>query len=146
MKTSQELVAEVRKTIAELGRVIAMLITIWGLAGLEDERKGKAGPLEMWAIQMANYQAVRAKKELLFWNFSIQDKWDILRSPSAAISSLEKWGKVVNQLMPGHFLEEYKVGDRKGDLKIINYLGKSIPLWGQITRALEVEEARKWMK
>lgn len=130
--------AEVKKTIAEMNRMLAMTLIAAFLSGLDDEDEDQRS----WILNTTSYLATRASKELRFFNFSIEDKWDILQSPAASISVFEKFGEVLEQLYNPEF---YEIGEDKGDWKGWNKIQKFIPYWHNIEKLIDIEESRKWM-
>jgi len=118
----------VRRTIAEIGFLIASLIVIKALTtalkDVDDE--------DEIILSLLTYQAMRFKSELLFWSPKIDEALGILRSPMASMSTIENLLDVMSQLYEP--FEVYETGPRKGQYKLGKEVVDMIPAIRQIYR------------
>lgn len=85
----------------------------------------------------ALYHIIRLRRELTTY-FSPTTAWDVLRSPTVALDTIEKaseftWGIVSTPilLLEGKDLPEYEQGINKGEKKIWVQLQNKVPIWNQ---------------
>ena len=147
---------QIEKFEAEMVAILGMVTTTFAIGAYmeADDEEG----FKKWVLQMAAYQAHRVRKELSFYNTGMVsgEFMDIIRTPSASLSSAEKLARVLEDLalmpfMP--FTEDpltdasyyYQSGKKKGDLKLQHHAYDMIPLMNQISRLWEVDTQLKWM-
>lgn len=82
------------------------------------------------------YIFMRQKSELMqYW--SISDNLRIFRSPFAALNSLERISRFMNQVMPWNIGDQYENGERKGEYKAWVKAKKLVPVVSQAERSAE---------
>lgn len=128
----------IKRTAAEAMSFGAIALLIKGLGALEDEDD------PTWLGSMGLYQMHRLSTELTAF-VNPFTAMDLLRSPMASMSMVQKYGRVVEQLIPFHGYERFESGKNIGELKLGVYFGKAIPLYGQVKRVLTPEEELDWL-
>lgn len=82
------------------------------------------------------YIFMRQKSELMqYW--SISDNLRIFRSPFAALNSLERISRFMNQVMPWNITDQYENGERKGEYKAWVKAKQLVPVVSQAERSAE---------
>lgn len=123
----------VRRTMAQMFFIAATMGLLQLMDALEFDD-------DNWLASMTIYQLHRIESEQLFY-LSPASAMEILRSPSAVMSSTEKLGRVLAQFAdPFEQYEKRGPGYEKGDYKIARYAAKATPLVGQITKWSTPEE------
>jgi len=113
----------IHKTLVELGMVALAMITFAVLEGL---RKASDEPEDEFALILASFYARRLQSELL--TYVDPREWQrTLRSPAVSLNMMEKVTDAIIQTVSDP-LEEYKVGDYKGQ-------NKALKKWIQTTPA-----------
>lgn len=134
----QKLSADAQEELASLRRanIKKFLFEMYVIAGLtalamlgwddDDDRDS-----------FALYHIIRLRRELTTY-FSPTTAWDVLRSPTVALDTIEKaseftWGIVSAPvlLLQGKELPEYEQGVNKGQKKISVQIQNKIPIWSQ---------------
>ena len=135
-KLTDEERSNIRKTIIDISTMIGSITAatiIAGLAeGVDDDDK------EMY--YMAAYIFRRHYSELRFYS-SASEFMNILRTPAASMSMIDRTGELASQLL--NPAERYVKGKRKGELKIARKFKKVIPVMGQSDRS--IADAYKWL-
>jgi len=105
--------------------MIAIMAAISSImfAAYEDDDELKDNKFFTDTLFIAN----RLKSELLFYS-SPGTAIDILRSPAASISIMEKAGSLLSRIITLNYDEEYVNGDRKGELKITKDIEGIFPI------------------
>src|SRR5690606_27208038 len=84
----------------------------------------------------------RMRRELMTF-FSPSTAWDVLRSPTVVMGSMEGFGKTVYTLTlglaSGEALDVYEQGPRKGETKIEAAIKDMIPVWSQRNQFEDME-------
>lgn len=125
--------ANVKRTTAELCYFVATAISLAvlkSLAGGLDDEKDKN---KLAALRYSMYLANRLQTELLFY-VNPADTWQILKTPAATMSSLERVSKTLNYALPWNWNEKYEMGIHKGESKLGVSVSKNVPVWNQITK------------
>jgi len=127
----------VRRTLVEINALMACLVIFNVLSSLKDDDD------ETWASNFTAYQARRLMAELLFYTPKFDEAMNILRSPTAVMSFLERSGRLIGQLTsdPGGVYERRSGFHKKGDSKLMARLTDLFPLINQIHTAASPEEA-----
>lgn len=128
-------VANIKRAISELAAalILALVIAPIFLAGKADADDDA----ERWMFAMASYLSIRTYKELAFF-MSPTAAMDILRSPAAAVSSIENLGKLINQLITNPAEQYVRKGPWK--YKISKKAVQLVPAIKQIYRTRDIED------
>jgi hypothetical protein len=148
------LTEEEKGRVWKAGTEIMMLIAAIALAALFTSLAKKAGDdddFEKWLINFMSYQTLRFRSEMSFYMWP-GSAFQILRSPAAAVSMLQTAGELLSDLIHplggffgGEFeFERYKIGPRKGQLKISKPLTDLIPLYKQYWRLYYIDQQIPW--
>lgn len=115
--------ANVKKTLFEL-YLIAGLAALAFFGWDEDDDRDS----------FVLYHIVRLKRELSTF-FSPTEAWSVLRSPTVALDTIQRFGQFVDSVttgvVTGEAFEDYKQGPNKGEMKIWSQLQNKIPFWAQ---------------
>ncbi len=80
------------------------------------------------------YHMVRLKRELSTF-FSPSEAWSILKSPTVAMDTTDRFGKIVWSVLggmaTGEAFEEYESGPRKGEVRLWAQIKDYVPVWSQ---------------
>jgi len=125
--------ANIRRTLSEIG----VFLTIVGLIGIlsamaSDDGEDKEKYKDNYLYNFLLYEMVRMRSETAQY-ISPKDMWRTIKSPSAALSTLSRFIRFTNQILPWNITEEYKRKSgiwEKGDNKAWAYFIKLIGLPG----------------
>ena len=123
----------IRRTLSEIG----VFLTIVGLIGIlsamaSDDGEDKEKYKDNYLYNFLLYEMVRMRSETAQY-ISPKDMWRTIKSPSAALSTLSRFIRFTNQILPWNITEEYKRKSgiwEKGDNKAWAYFIKLIGLPG----------------
>jgi hypothetical protein len=122
--------ANVKKFLFEM-YVIAIL-TALSMFGWDDDEKDS----------FVLYHIVRLKRELSTF-FSPTEAWSVLRSPTVALDTIERFTQSIYSLTvgvaSGESFEEYKQGPNRGEMRIWAQLENQIPVWSQRNQFVELD-------
>lgn len=137
----------VKKTVAEfaIGGAVMLLLTLLGSLEGDDE--------DDWMRSMLVYQLHRLDSEISFYR-NPGSAMEILRSPSAAMSTIEATGKAFKTSFGPAFnfgenwmeYERYERGKHKGKTKAGVALKKLVPITNQIERMLTPYDVAKYLE
>ncbi len=128
----------IQRTATEAAAFASISLMVKALSSIEDEEDPS------WLGAMGLYQMHRLKTELTAF-VNPFTAMDLLRSPMASMSMIEKYGKVIAQLIPFYGWERFEAGENAGDLKLPVYAGKATPLYGQVRRIFAPKEELDWL-
>ena len=120
--------ANVKRFSIEFSVMISMLFIAAAMKDLGDDNKD-----DEW-IAYWNYQASRMKTDMWFYS----NPWEaikLLKSPMAAVSTLESVGKLTHQVLTDPFAD-YKIGPHKGENKAAKDFYDLVPVYRQLYRNL----------
>jgi len=138
-----------RKTLSEvvfLGAVLILGGVFLKLRGEEDDDFGN------WFYTFAAYQALRLRAELLFFTPKLDEALTILRSPGAAMNSLELTIRFIGQITdplistPMFTFDRYERGPWKGQPKIWRTTTYMTPGVKQFFRIKDIGDQLAWFK
>jgi hypothetical protein len=135
--------ANIRRTLGEIGSLmVAIGLGALALRAKEDDDK------DSWALNMATYQALRLKSELLFF-INPAATLQILRSPMASISFAQSLIELVDRgffypITHGFQFEVYQTGTWKEHLKVEKTLTGMFPVYKQIYRVRDIGDQLSW--
>ena len=118
--------ANMKRFSVEIGVMISLLFIAAAMKDLGDENKD-----DEW-IAYWNYQASRMKTDMWFYS----NPWEaikLLKSPMAAVSTIESVGKLVHQGLTDPFAV-YVKGEEKGNNKFIKDFYDLVPIYRQLYR------------
>ncbi len=121
--------ANIRKTLTEYSMILALLGLIAVLSAMAADDEDLE---ENYAYNFILYEAIRMRSETSQYT-SLSDVWRTVKSPSAALTTISRMAKFVNQIMPYNITESYKRRSgvwEKGDNKAWAYFIKMIGLPG----------------
>jgi len=133
--------SNIKRTFAETAFILGSLLLIAALGEPDDD--------DDWTKNMAIYQAHRLYSELRFYS-SPTEALKVLRSPSASLNTVEKFGKTIGYLTEPVFdmsfeWERYQSGPHKGELKVGVHAWSLVPYGNQVSRAMSPEENAKFI-
>lgn len=120
--------ANIKRFSIEFSVMISMLFIAAAMKDLGDDNKD-----DEW-IAYWNYQASRMKTDMWFYS----NPWEaikLLKSPMAAVSTLESVGKLTHQVLTDPFAD-YKIGPHKGENKAAKDFYDLVPVYRQLYRNL----------
>ena len=121
--------ANIRKTITEYSIILSLFALITALSAMasdDDDLK------ENYSYNFLLYEAIRMRSETAQYT-SLEDMWRTVKSPTAALTSISRIAKFVNQILPHNITESYQRRTgvwEKGDNKAWAYFIKMIGLPG----------------
>lgn len=119
------------KFISEFLTLIFLMFILALLPDYKDENR--------FSLRAANFEIRRWIQEIEFYQpWNINSIYDILQSPSATLGLLTRWFKVIGSIPS--ITERYEQGKNKGDLKIVHYITKALPLYPQIRDLIKFAE------
>jgi len=125
--------ANVKRTFFEAGMMIASLVAGNILYGLAEEADDDDEKDRLYYLALLFR---RLYSELRFYT-SLDEFYNVMRSPAATMSIIEKLGRLLGQAgedaYEGEF-EKYKKGRRKGETKIMKNLYDVTPILNQTDR------------
>lgn len=139
----------IKRTLSEISFLIGTLLLITILGAPDDDDDDLVAATKNMLI----YQAYRLKSEMLFYLPS-GETLKILRSPSAAVSTVEKLGNALWYTTEpmwdfGNEWMEYDIytrGKRKGTSKAARYWYDLVPYANQIKRLEHTKESARFMQ
>jgi hypothetical protein len=139
--------SQIKKTVAEfaIGGAVLLLLTLLGSLEGDDE--------DDWMRSMLVYQLHRLDSEISFYR-NPGSAMEILRSPSAAMSTIEAVGKAFKTSFGPAFnfgedwmeYERYERGKHKGKTKVGVAVKKLIPYSSQLERILTPYDVAKYLE
>ena len=105
---------------------------------------------DSWALNMAAYQALRLKSELMFF-INPAATLQILRSPMASISFAQGLIELIDRglfypITHGFEWEVYKTGAWKGHFKVAKTAMTMTPVYKQYYRIMDIKDQLSWFK
>lgn len=89
------------------------------------------------------YHLVRLKRELMTF-FSPTEAWSVLRSPTVALDTIEKFSEFVGSVAVGTWtgrsFKDYESGPNKGEMRIWAQLQNKIPVWSQRNQFTDLDK------
>jgi hypothetical protein len=139
--------SQIKKTITEfaIGGAVMLLLTLLGSLEGDDE--------DDWMRSMLVYQLHRLDSEISFYR-NLGSVMEVLRSPSAAMSTIEAVGKAFHTSFGPAFnfgedwmeYERYERGKHKGKTKVGVAVKKLIPYSSQLERILTPYDVAKYLE
>jgi hypothetical protein len=142
-KLSNREKANIRRTLGEIGSLmVAVSLSALALRLKEDDDK------DSWALNMAAYQALRLKSELMFF-INPAATLQVLRSPMASISFAQSLIELVDRgifypITHGFEWDVYKTGAWKDHYKIEKTLTGMFPIYKQWYRITDIKDQLSW--
>jgi len=125
--------ANVKRTTAEICYFVVTALSLAIIKSLTEGLDDDKDKNKLAALRYSMYLANRLQTELLFY-VNPADTWQILKTPAATMSSLERVSKTLNYALPWNWEEKYEMGIHKGESKLGVSLSKNVPVWNQITK------------
>ena len=117
---------------------IALMITVYAAAAFLNAEADDDDDMVFWAYLMRRQQS-----ELTFF-ISPPEMIKIGMTPTAAAGNFKNMTKFFSQLITDP-MEEYQVGDRKGELKLPRRAKKLFPVLSQLKDLQDFKDARDYI-
>jgi hypothetical protein len=137
--------SNMRKNIYEAGLITSLLFLGGVLKNLADD----ADEEDKQKYYLLAYSVTRLRTELTFFSDpTLGSFWAIVKSPTAAVSMIERIINLASQALSDLVnweFEEYKTGTRKGDTKLYHRVMKVTPVWNSIERLGRMDESYNFL-